>query len=719
MFTRITGREVRSTPMQISAPIMTPTRGRPRFPSATDVSLNSSIISLSKASAPARKKVNRRSLSADNLWEENAQRQESDPNRGSDGSISTGRSWIRPSPVEHVRVNSQTEQQEQGHGLCEVDLEFYKSSIEFLKTHHSRSNTADDWARRNKRKTSIPRRRQSESSLLEETLEANDNNEDTGCGDNVTDPEKQDDSNPFGPGSCWKDLDSLSADHSLDEEFRSLLSSVDIMLVPCISSPTRYYDCPKSRKVVRTYLTSGKSEFDEMIEFGFPASAVIEDKEGKVKDCRFMTLRLTLTPWHARADESKLYGTGDSEKSIPLKDMVNKFISRTSARISCSPPARVLSLVPDARPLSLKSSKSSASDNFLTQAKTQIVMPSQSIHPLDEPPVASHTQTELHDTLSIQRGDCQPVSSSPPKNLVKSKADIVHREKGFRIMDPSSNPPLAPRVIRSVRSVEFPSKDAESYTSPPTTPSPTSLPSNQHQPNSYGNQQQSPRKGSLPAVPMPKNTNYAANTTVSEENMRIPPTIPPRRKFSSPSIFNEQQGLPEPLPSSESLSRSKSATPFVASSKTFPTQPQPPQQTNIQPRWALTSSQPPSRSSPSSSPNANAALPTPISGASGCQQQDQKNDQQYNNVSSTDADIHGAPVTRTSRAPSRKRSDQTDNNVSARAMPTPTPRQGFDVNTMTTTTTTQEYIQVVRHPHHAFKDTHIPRSQYMPPVSSH
>ncbi|KAF9164524.1 hypothetical protein BGX21_001703 [Mortierella sp. AD011] len=701
MFTPNTGREVRSTPMQISAPTMTPTRGRPRFPSATDVSLNNSIISLSKASAPARKKINRRSLSADNLWEENAQRQESDPNRDSDGSISTGRSWIRSSPLEHIGVNPQTEQQEQSHGIYEVDLEFYKSSIEFLKTHHSRSNTADDWARRNKRKTSIPRRRQSESSLLEETLEANDNNEDTSCGDNVIDPEKQDDSNPFGPGSCWKDLDSLSTDHNLDEEFRSLLSSVDIMLVPCISSPTRYYDCLKSRKVVRTYLTSGKSEFDEMIEFGFPASAVIEDKEGKVKDCRFMTLRLTLTPWHARADESKLYGTGDSEKSIPLKEMVNKFISRTSARISCSPPARVLSLVPDARPLSLKSSKSSAPDNFLTQAKTQVVMPSQGIHPFDEPPVTSHTQTELHDTLSIQRGDCQPASSSPPKNLVKNKADTVRREKGFRILDPSSNPPLAPRVIRSVRSVEFPRKGADFYTSPPTTLSPTSLPSNQHQPSSYGNRQQSPRKGSLPTVPMPN----AVNAVVSEESMRVPPIIPPRRKFSSPSIFNEQRGLPEPLPSSESLSRSKSTTPFVASSKALPTQPQPPQQTNIQPRRALTSSQPPSRSSPSSTLNAN---------ASGCQQQHQ----QYNNVSSTDADIHGAPVTRTSRAPSRKRSDQTDN-VSARAMPTPTPRQGFDVNTMTTTPTTQEYAQAIRHPHHAFKDTHIPRSQYMPPVGSY
>ncbi|KAF9352387.1 hypothetical protein BGX26_009791 [Mortierella sp. AD094] len=718
MFTRITGREFRSAPIQISAPIMTPTRGRPRFPSATDVSMNGSL-SLSKASA--RKKTNRRSLSADNLWAENAQRQGLDPNRSSDGSINTGRDWTQPSSVEHVGVSPQLEKQGQSHRAYETDLEFYKRSVEFLKAHHSRSNTADDWANRNKRKTSIPRRRQSESSLLSKILEANNNNEGTGGDDNVTISERQDDSNPFGPGSCWKDIDpSCSADYDLDEEYRSLLSSVDIMLVPCISSPTRYYDCPKSRKVVRTYMTSGEREFDEMIEFGFPASAVIDDKDGKVKDCRFMTLRLTLTPWHARADESKLYGPGDSEKSVPLKEMVNKFLSKTSARMSCSPPARVLSLIPEARPSSLKGRKSPAPDNSSTQAKSQVVMPSQGVHPLEEPLVTSPTQAEVHDALSIQRADSQSISVSPPKNLVKTKAGAFRREKGFRILDPSSTPPLAPHIIRNARSSEVLNKDAELYTSPPTTPSPTSQSSNQYQPGSYG-YQQPPRKGSLSAISMPMNTYYAANATVSEENTLIPPIIPPRRKVSSPAIlFNEPQGLPQPLSPSELLSRPRPTTPLAASSKTSSTQPQLLQQTSFQPRRASTSPLPPSKSSPSPTLNANAALPIPIPSASRCQQQYQKNDQQYT-VSSADADIYGAPVTRTPRAPPRKRSDQFDN-VSARAMPIPTPRQGSDVNTMTTTPTAQEYAQVLPHPHHAFKDAHsvyIPRTQHTPPVSSH
>ncbi|KAF9093164.1 hypothetical protein BGX27_001652 [Mortierella sp. AM989] len=701
MFTRITGREYRASPIQISAPIVVPVRGRPRFPSVADISANGS---LSLSSRSIHKKINRRSLSADDFWT-NAHNQDLSSNKVSDSN------WMQQSS-KNIEADPQTAQQLQPHGVYEIDLEFYKNSIEFLKAHHGCSNIADDRTNRNKRKSSIPGR-QGESSLLSEVLEIkNEGHEGASDSNDATVSKEQDDTNPFGPGSCWKDIDSSNtADYDLDEEYRSLLSSVDIMRVPCISSPTRYYDCPKSRKVVRTYMTSGEREFDELIEFGFPASAVIDDKEGKVKDCRFMTLRLTLTPWHARADESKLYGAGDA-RSAPLKEMVNKFFSKTTARMSSSPP-RILSLVPEVKPSSLKGSKSPVPDHFPTQAKAQVNTLSSQVHPFDEYLVEFPTQIETLEALSIRRENTPPTSVSPPLSLAKNKAGAIRRERGFRILDPTSTPPLAPHIIRNARSAEVLNRGAEFYTSPPSTPSPTSLSLNQYQICPYGYQQQLPRKGSLSAMSMPMNTYYATNSTTLEENILVPPVVPPRRKFSSPAIlYNEPQGYSLPLSPHDSNSQPRSTKPLASSSKAYS------QQATLLPRRAMTSLPlPSSRTTPSSAPYASTSSPIPISSASRSQQQRRRGNQQYA-AAFMDADAHSiAPFARTTRSPSRKGSDQFDS-ISARSMLIPTPpQQGYDVNTiMTTTTTVQEY------PQHSLKDSYkicIPRTQYMPSVSSH
>ncbi|KAF8930641.1 hypothetical protein BGZ58_008107, partial [Dissophora ornata] len=241
----------------------------------------------------------------------------------------------------------------------------------------------DNWANRNKRKPSIPVRRQSESSLLNKIIDAT--NEvvagstikTTTVVDHDAPPmpllslEQEDvdddyEPSPFGPDSCWKDFSqsrSSTFDSEIDPEYRSLLSSVDIMLVSSISSPTQYYDNPKSRKLIRAFLTSGEREFDEAVEFGFPTVGVIDDKDGRTKDCRFLTLRLTLTPWHARADELRLYGLEKQSNNMPpLKDMVNKFLTKTSAMLSSSPPRTLGLAAADAKqlPLSAKGRRSSA-----------------------------------------------------------------------------------------------------------------------------------------------------------------------------------------------------------------------------------------------------------------------------------------------------------------------------------------------------------------------
>ncbi|KAL1919219.1 uncharacterized protein VTP21DRAFT_1911 [Calcarisporiella thermophila] len=63
-----------------------------------------------------------------------------------------------------------------------------------------------------------------------------------------------------------------------------------------------YYTSPGIRKQLRLYFS--KSKFDEVLEVGFPSS---HGPGGRVE-----TLRLTLTPSHARASDSEIYGAEPS-----------------------------------------------------------------------------------------------------------------------------------------------------------------------------------------------------------------------------------------------------------------------------------------------------------------------------------------------------------------------------------------------------------------------
>ncbi|KAF9137323.1 hypothetical protein BGX30_010335 [Mortierella sp. GBA39] len=122
-----------------------------------------------------------------------------------------------------------------------------------------------------------------------------------------------------------------------------------ILLVSSSALPTQFYDSANTRSVLRTYLTSSGLEFDEMIEYGFPSEAFMNDDDDDsntssedpsssqqkaaaelTPSCRFLTLRITLTPWHARADESTIYGPRTTMgRQLQFKAMVNKFFSRS------------------------------------------------------------------------------------------------------------------------------------------------------------------------------------------------------------------------------------------------------------------------------------------------------------------------------------------------------------------------------------------------------
>lgn len=609
------------------SPVPIPVRGRsrqPLIPNATIATLSTAsaasppvsvisppgqVQSLSLSAAHLHRRLDRRSLSADSLWSDKDQPSSSaQPATVAPGMpVQTPYSVNQQQPPQVSSKSSPSPLPSDRHGHIQGDVEFFKKSVEFLRTHHSRHNTADDWANRNKRKHQLPVRRQSESCLLDRIADShvgdsdsiasshdkrkttlssyvstNDDNED--C--------EADEPKAFGPGSCWKDLDPtypslMDFDQLVEDNDRSLLSSVDILLMPTISSPTRYYDCPRSRKLVRTYLTSKSREFDEMIEFGFPLTSIVDDNRSSTssssRDCRFLTLRLTLTPWHARADEAKLYGSDDvvvavTAPGMPIKEKVNKFLSRTSAKLSGSPP-RILSLLPDSRSiLSIAPDRklSLTPDSTLTITHQQppspldngTASPSSMVSPplsqtprgfLDMPACTGTTATTPQSGFSqlppsgpraIKTGNSGSAPSAPASGGILPP----RRDKGFRIMDPSNmsapNPLTlstaspAP-VLREVNSADYLSIDPSSpgiMSSPPSTPSPTTAYPYQA-PHPYTQQHLLfPRKGSLTAMSNYYFQQQTLHSTGSFDDLTSqlspPPAVPARRKASSPAIFN-------------------------------------------------------------------------------------------------------------------------------------------------------------------------------------
>ncbi|KAG0202996.1 hypothetical protein BGX28_004591, partial [Mortierella sp. GBA30] len=582
VFTRVTGKGHKMhQSINISAPILIPVEDRSQgIGSPVYASALSNSLTLSAAPSGC-KTIHRRSLSADHLWAISGSQQtgELPSTRKADGPVYGYPPWKQVSMEtlvsKTISENCKAQDHYDTYGTVDQDQEyeredestrelqptnseFHKSSIKFLSKHHSRTNTGSDWTNRNKRKTLVPKRRQSESNLLNKASAAM-NSINTSTVYSVGEDNKKlsdnrqcmsDHGRVFDPTTPSMDYDTVQPDD------RSLLSSVDILLMPSISSPTQYYDSPVTRKLIRKYLTSQGREFDEMIDYGFPAATLIKDDEcTKVKtaaDCRFLTLRLTLTPLCSREDESKLYETeeDDADKHAPIKEMVNKFLSRTSAILSCSPPRTISSVSPvtDAKANANKDRKStvvhgSDSTNISTRGAMKAIETARGISPLQmefssiDASIFPNNLGQL-ERSPVKREDNGSRIIPPPKSLNRSRVAGPKKDRGFRIVDPSSLS-SSPSTIRGVRSADFLKSDPDFFASPPSTPSPTAV-------FYLSQQQQLPRKGSLPALSLvdsvPLNGSLPEEkpigaTTFTATAVAIAPAIPPRRKASSPAIL--------------------------------------------------------------------------------------------------------------------------------------------------------------------------------------
>ncbi|KAF9976986.1 hypothetical protein BGZ75_010442 [Mortierella antarctica] len=700
----------------ISAPIMIPVRGLAQSNGSLSYApAISNSLTLSAASS-GRKNINRRSLSADGLWVANVPQQikalqntvYAQSQHWKQTSVDTlvGKHTVaEDSLVEEKLGSAAALDQGQGTGpqsvatqeLNPTDPDFYQSSVEFLSM-HGHTQTSGDWVNRNKRKTLVPKRRQSESNLLSNVAKATQvantlhlEDESLPRGGMEDDSEQPSAHGPEG----WCDEHATAAPTgSIDAEEQSLLSSVDVLLMPRISTPTQYYDSAEARKLLRTYLTSEGRRFEEMVEFGFPGTGLVESNgstdQNTTVNSRFLTLRLTLTPWHAREDESKLYGPDDDEvdKHAPIKGMVNKFLSRTSAILSCSPP-RTFSSSPtlDSKAVSSKDQRSTS--HAFDHASVETRGPRDATD-LERPPVASwRPETSSGEALDGAAANgprvsqCSPpkrVDSAskmvpPPKSLSRSRP-APKKDRGFRILDPATLS-ISPSTIRSVRSAEFLKSDPEFCASPPSTPSPTAV-------FNYLQQQQLPRKGSLSSLSLSESATLRRPTpeAIAGSTATSAPTIPPRRKASSPAILlncdvnahrNPKQQLPVFTPDSPATFGPFSKARQGSLQCNAPFQ-------KLQHTAAMTSAESLSTSPPSPSPitsTTGSIPPIPIPSAKKLQTQQHQ---------WTDHHVYGAPSARMSHTPLKnKRSDLSESSPEPMIL---TPRH--DLMMTITTTPSQE-----------------------------
>ncbi|KAF9310702.1 hypothetical protein BG003_008178 [Podila horticola] len=421
----------------------------------------------------ARKKLNRRSLSADSL----------PPFRAESGSTVGGApkdQKIHPlamGPVDSLNggaipsasgINHLANNTSAANALLESDPEFYHNSVEFLNMHHSRSHT-EDWAKRNKRHTGIARR-QSESSLLNIISEQCESSDNHNCG-------------------VWdRTLGVGASSESLPLPLTSL------------SSPTQYYDCPQTRNMIRFYLANNEYQFDEMLESGFPSRS-LRLAEEITEDSYFMTLRLTLTPWHARAEESELYGPENTSKPPHLRSMVYKLFSRSSSSL----------LLSTSHPTS-----SSVSSNARHHVAKDSIYSG-----MEDVGARGNRSFSMTSTSSVfTSSTALPI---PGESSALSKKLRPTKDRGFRIIATSvSESPISPIQTR----------DYQYLSSPPLTPV-------------------HPRSGSLSALSLPF---YSSD--------ELSPPLPPRRKASTPALFYSlAQGNTSSLYLPETIERPRSAVP--------------------------------------------------------------------------------------------------------------------------------------------------------------
>ncbi|KAG0198776.1 hypothetical protein BGX28_007816 [Mortierella sp. GBA30] len=136
---------------------------------------------------------------------------------------------------------------------------------------------------------------------------------------------------------------SLALEDGQGRHSQLLTCGDNVYIVSSSSSPTHFYDSPQVREALRLFLTNNGPNFEEMIDNGFPSEVLIssngdadddeyefEDSDPAPEHCHYLTLRITMTPWHARADETELYGPEiDSNGPQGPESMIRELFART------------------------------------------------------------------------------------------------------------------------------------------------------------------------------------------------------------------------------------------------------------------------------------------------------------------------------------------------------------------------------------------------------
>ncbi|GJJ78798.1 hypothetical protein EMPS_11157 [Entomortierella parvispora] len=350
--------------------------------------------------------------------------------------------------------------------------------------------------------------------------------------------------------------------------------SDNFVLVAETSSPTQFYDASHTRDVLRKYLSvkSSGDLFDEMIECGFPSDGLESqdnnndvqggedagpkplasdelpsnkdddaDQSSRSPNCRYMTLRITLTPWHARADECQLYGPASVSGRLQLKTRVNRFFSRSSNLSSTSLQSSLIKYPSSVSLHSAPLPTRSISSVLLSAANDRPDVETESTKPenLDKiqtltsrsMSVAELREMAMQSTPTSPTTPTSPITpSSAPPSRPSSRAAAMNPKKSTR------NSPTPPLSYRIKADHQRDTVNSRILSPPPLTttfarslrsPSPLTI-----RDQSDNQSQSPPRKGSLSALSLPM-YNVETGTPLSPEVA----SPPPRRKGSTPAIF--------------------------------------------------------------------------------------------------------------------------------------------------------------------------------------
>ncbi|KAF9298468.1 hypothetical protein BGZ88_006573 [Linnemannia elongata] len=430
-----------------------------------------------------------------------------------------------------------------------------QNSIEFLSVEHARSRPRDGLLDSNPPARSLSKnlRRRSDSTLISSGVRSN-VAASRSCVALNTSRALED---------LEKEIDALKAKSTDNCRQRGLKPlprrEAKIMLVSSSALPTQFYDSIKTRSVLRTYLTSTGFEFDEMIEYGFPSEAFMNDDDGDfdprsedpsssqqmaaaelAPSCRFLTLRITLTPWHARADESTLYGPSTT-------------MGRQSGNTGTTPMM--------AGPLSSPSSLTLVGETGTTASpkiKPRTLPTSVSLSALG---AAAGSDTATSASAARDGSASRPSSraaDSRNTSRANSRASSPRRDR--------SSPPSSYRG-NPTATTDYPCGSSITPLLPSRIPSPNYVAS-----LGTGNTSQPPRKGSLSALSLPfSQQQQQQQPSPSTPSTGHAPMIPPRRKGSTPALFfTPPPSSPTPSPGSASSASQKDyPSPSSRAAKTY------------------------------------------------------------------------------------------------------------------------------------------------------